>query len=71
MFDSLFVCDECGNIDVLAMVRTADAMTDTKLLCTCCLPKDGSKPGFKAGGEWHGQFPREAYDASRHRVINR
>lgn len=71
MYESLFVCDKCGNIDMLTLVRTADAMVDTELLCTCCLPSDGSKPGFKKGGEWHGLFPQEKYEAGKHKVINR
>ncbi len=68
----LFVCEKCNSIDELDLVIATDAVKPgTQLLCSACLPTV-AKDGLKAGtGQWHGLFPRRAFDPKEDIVVNR
>ncbi len=58
-----FVCDKCGNIDLLDLThpqRKVAAPLPTPLLCAACLPCG-----------WHNHFPQEKYDSTKDHVVNR
>lgn len=70
---SVFVCDQCGSIEELELVLTADTVAPgAKLLCSACLPVGVSVGGLRPGtGKWHGHFPRRQYNPEQDLPINR
>lgn len=70
---SLFVCENCNNIEELELVLSGTAVEPgTRLLCSACLPIGVAAHGLKAGtGKWHGFFPQKPYDPEYDLVVNR
>lgn len=67
-----FVCHKCGSVENLELVLAADSVTPgAPMLCSACLPVGVAQYGFKAGtGQWHGFFPRRAFNSKDDIVCN-
>jgi len=74
----LFVCENCNCIENTALghywarqyIKFKDETLNGKALCSECTPiefDDGNRAGT---GKWHGKFPKEEFDASKHDTEN-
>jgi len=53
----LIACDKCSTLDLVELSKEIDG----KWYCSQCRPH----------GRWHDLFPKETFNPSLHRVVNR